>query len=220
MAIITPTALGKPKGKVGNLILYEVNGEIRMRSKPEKYKKSKSKKQKAQKEKFKGAVEFYWKVEPPMSIGWKVAANETRGSGYNLFIRENIGNFTETGELADVAKLVVCYGKLEIEKTAFKAEEVAPGKVRLQWDHTVKNNEEQWQRVQVAVYDPSIDEDESGQIYWLEGAGAHRWQGECEFALPETRGEEVHLYVYFQDVNQGAYSKSRYVGTFIRPIVK
>ncbi len=216
MAIITPTALGKPKGKVGDLIFYEVNGEIRMRSRPEKYKKSKSKTQKAQKERFKGAVEFYWKVEPPMSIGWKVAANETRGSGYNLFIRENIGNFTETGELADVAKLVVCYGKLEIENTNFKAEEVVPGKVKLQWGKTAKNNEEEWQRVQIVVYDPSIDEDESGQIYWLEGAGAHRWKGECEFTLPEKRGEEIHVYVYFQDVNQGLYSKSRYVGTFRR----
>ena len=89
--------LNQLKGSFGNVILYEVNGQLRIRSKTGRYRKSKSSKQKAQKNRFKGAASFYHKLEMPMYMTWSDATHGQNISGYNLFIKENIHSFTETG---------------------------------------------------------------------------------------------------------------------------
>ena len=63
--------LNQLKGSFGNVILYEVNGQLRIRSKTGRYRKSKSSKQKAQKNRFKGAASFYHKLEMPMYMTWR-----------------------------------------------------------------------------------------------------------------------------------------------------
>ena len=93
--------LNQLKGSFGNVILYEVNGQLRIRSKTGRYRKSKSSKQKAQKNRFKGAASFYHKLEMPMYMTWSDATHGQNISGYNLFIKENIHSFTETGEITE-----------------------------------------------------------------------------------------------------------------------
>ena len=67
--------LNQLKGSFGNVILYEVNGQLRIRSKTGRYRKSKSSKQKAQKNRFKGAASFYHKLEMPMYMTWSDATH-------------------------------------------------------------------------------------------------------------------------------------------------
>lgn len=102
--------LNQLKGSFGNVILYEVNGQLRIRSKTGRYRKSKSSKQKAQKNRFKGAASFYHKLEMPMYMTWSDATHGQNISGYNLFIKENIHSFTETGEITEFSGLKICYG--------------------------------------------------------------------------------------------------------------
>lgn len=82
--------LNQLKGSFGNVILYEVNGQLRIRSKTGRYRKSKSSKQKAQKNRFKGAASFYHKLEMPMYMTWSDATHGQNISGYNLFIKEKV----------------------------------------------------------------------------------------------------------------------------------
>lgn len=203
------------RGTVGGVIIYEVNGQVRVRAKPAGYTKPKnSKKQEAQKKRFRHAVDFCYKLDDALWTVWKLAGKGTTRSGYNLFIGANVGNFTETGEVADVGKLVVSQGKVPMAEKV-EAELTAEGRVRVHWEDTEKVEEDFLQRLQVAVYDPSQPKShDEYAVYWLEGAGAKRSAGVCEFELPEERGEVVHVYVFFKDIHQGEYSESRYVGTF------
>lgn len=214
MGVIKSSLLDQLKGSLGNVIIYEVNGQIRMRAKSGRYRESNSERRKTQKGRFKEAAAFYQKLGAPMLFSWKMAAKGTTASGYNLFIKENIGHFKGTGEAADIAALKVCTGVLFMPER-MEVERKEADRLCLRWKPEAREHEENFNVLQIAVYDPSIqDDDEREEVYWLEGVTAQRSAGVCEFALPEERGEEVHLFAFFKDVFRGGYSESRYIGTF------
>ena len=154
--------LNQLKGSFGNVILYEVNGQLRIRSKTGRYRKSKSSKQKAQKNRFKGAASFYHKLEMPMYMTWSDATHGQNISGYNLFIKENIHSFTETGEITEFSGLKICYGPLYIPDY-FGMQYTTPDLIRLEWNPGYKNQGFDDDLLQIAIYDKTRVDD--GEIY-------------------------------------------------------
>ena len=213
MGIAKSNLLNHLKGSVGNIILYEVNGQLRMRSKTGRYKKSKSSRPKAQKNRFKGAASFYHKLEMPMYMTWSDATRGQNISGYNLFIKENIHNFTETGEPAAFSGLKICYGPLYIPEH-FGMQYTAPDLIRLEWDAGYENPGFRDDLLQIAIYDKTRIDD--GEIYWLEDCGTIRNTGEYTFTLPAGRGEEIHLFAFFKNKYRNIFSESRFLGTVVK----
>lgn len=213
MSVVDASLFAKIKGSFGNVVVYEVNGQMRIRQKPGKYKKSKSTKQKAQKNKFKAAANFYTKVGIPMLYTWDEATRGKTMSGYNLFIKENIHHFSDTGEITSYAGLKVCCGPLFIPEE-FEMQYALPGRVHLEWPTEYEGEGYDSDLLQVAVYDKS--KMKGSPVYWLEEAEASRSEGACDFLLPEKGGDEIHLFVFFRSKFQNIFSDSRFAGTVTR----
>lgn len=202
--------LNQLKGSFGNVILYKVNGQLRIRSKTGRYRKSKNSKQKAQKNRFKGAASFYHKLEMPMYMTWSDATHGQNISGYNLFIKENIHSFTETGEITEFSGLKICYGPLYIPDY-FGMQYTTPDLIRLEWNPGYKNQGFDDDLLQIAIYDKTRVDD--GEIYWLEGFETIRATGAYTFTLPAERGKEIHLFAFFKNKYRNIFSESRFLGT-------
>ena len=71
MAIIKPFSVGKTKGKLGDIIYYEVAGEIRARMVPTEVKDAKTPKQMAQRSRMKGVAEQYGMLDTQLYAYWK-----------------------------------------------------------------------------------------------------------------------------------------------------
>ena len=193
--------LNQLKGSFGNVILYEVNGQLRIRSKTGRYRKSKSSKQKAQKNRFKGAASFYHKLEMPMYMTWSDATHGQNISGYNLFIKENIHSFTETGEITEFSGLKICYGPLYIPDY-FGMQYTTPDLIRLEWNPGYKNQGFDDDLLQIAIYDKTRVDD--GEIYWLEGFEPYGLQEHIPL-LSRPKEVKRSIYLLFSKINTGTF---------------
>ena len=73
MAIIK-TVLGNIKGKVGDMILYEVQGQVRIRSTPLKVKDPKTPEQLAHRNRVRGVARLFRMLDLQLYADWQRAA--------------------------------------------------------------------------------------------------------------------------------------------------
>lgn len=215
MSVVTSSLFSGMKGSLGNIIVYEVNGQMRMRAKPGPYKKSKSESLMAQRNKFKAAAKFFFKLGKPMSYSWDEATRGKTMSGYNLFIKENIHNFTATGEISGYTNLKISIGPLEAPEE-IGMQYTAPNLITLKWNPEAVQNGSKQDQLQVVIYAPL--KKAGSKFFWVEAAEASRSAGECTFAIPPKAGEELHIFAFFKDKFLNIYSDSRYIGTLERNI--
>lgn len=212
MSIAKSTLFNGMGGSLGNVIVYEVNGKIRMRSKPLGYKKSESAGQQSQKNKFRSAALFFRHIGIPMRLAWKEAVRGTDLSGYNLFIKENIHRFTPEGLVDDISKIKICHGPLYIPDR-IEMHYTAPNTVSLTWtpycpDNCNSNGND---LLQLAIYDEN--KKRNYKVYGLEHAPVKRKEGSCTLQLPAEIKGEIHLFVFFRKPYENIYSDSRFAGT-------
>lgn len=213
MSVVTSSLFPGMKGSLANVIIYEVNGQLRMRAKPGSYKKSKSESLTAQKNKFKAVANFFSKLGKPMSYSWDEATRGKTLSGYNLFIKENIHNFTATGEIAEYINLKISIGPLEVpDEIGMKY--TAPDLITLKWNPKTIQNGSRHDQLQVVIYDSLKKTGRS--FFWIETAETSRSAGECTFSIPPKMGQELHIFVFFKDKFLNIYSDSRFIGTLNR----
>ncbi|WP_251619918.1 DUF6266 family protein [Odoribacter lunatus] len=210
MSIAKSTLFNSMSGSLANIIVYEVNGKIRMRSKPKGYKKSDSPEQNSQKSKFRGASLFFRNIGMPMRLSWQESVRGTDLSGYNLFIKENIHNFTPEGEAEDFAKLKISYGPLYIPDNIAMVH-TTPDTVTLRWDASCPGDSDTSDLLYLAVYDRN--EKRNYKIYGIEQETVKRKAGEYTFKLPAGIKNEVHLFAFFKKQYENIYSDSRFIGT-------
>lgn len=116
MAILKESILGKVKGKMGGLVFYEVNGEMRMRSTPAGYRDRKSPKQLAHRARVKGIAGLFAGLDMQLVVYWNELAAGTTMNGYNLFMSTNLKWLDEEGRVADSGRLTLCRGDLEMPR--------------------------------------------------------------------------------------------------------
>ena len=92
MAIVETGIFQKMRGKLGNLVVYEVNGQKRLRTKPQEYNDRKSPEQLAHRSKVRGIAALYKRLDAPLRFYWKELTQGTTMNGYNLFLSMNIHN--------------------------------------------------------------------------------------------------------------------------------
>ena len=145
-----------------------------------------------------------------MYMTWSDATHGQNISGYNLFIKENIHSFTETGEITEFSGLKICYVPLYIPDY-FGMQYTTPDLIRLEWNPGYKNQGFDDDLLQIAIYDKTRVDD--GEIYWLEGFETIRATGAYTFTLPAERGKEIHLFAFFKNKYRNIFSESRFLGT-------
>ena len=153
MAIIKPFSVGKTKGKLGDIIYYEVAGEIRARMVPTEVKDAKTPKQMAQRSRMKGVAEQYGMLDTQLYAYWKSLTEGTAMNAYSLFVSRNIHNIDGNGEVVDYAELCVTAGDLLVPSWV-RMEEAEDGQRLVTWDASAEGwgNHAAKDQLQLAVH--------------------------------------------------------------------
>ena len=207
MAIIFSPLFHKMKGKIGNLILYGVKGQTRVRSNPVNVSISWSPAQELQQNRFRTAVFFYRANQDTLLPKiWRIAARNMIMSGYNLFLLENMPVFNAGQTIGDYSMLHIRKGKLEAPQF-LQITGDGNGKIHLMWKNPL----------------PKIAGSMSDRLHavWLDGNGnfslhvlslpeVSRRDEEAVLLLPQAGNEDLHLYVYFSNKEEQHFSPDRY----------
>lgn len=210
MGIITSPLFTEARGSLGNVVIYKVGNQIRMRSKPLVHHDKKSDRQIAQRQKLKNSLELYRALDPVFAYSWRRKAKDVVMNGCNLFIKENIRNFNDEGEIADWANLKVSTGSYPFPGN-WRVEQPSPGTLALCWNPDDGSALSCDDLLQIGAYGFEADDDEEKTLFRLSNVRAIRQEGECTFLLPASR-EALHLYACFKNLYTGEYSDSIYLG--------
>ena len=209
MAVITPGMLGEAAGKLGNVIFYTVDGQLRARKKPQRVKNPRTPKQTAQRMRVKGIARLYRKQDYQLLAAWKRLAEGIPKSGYNLFMSKNIGCLDDAGQLADVKRFCVTDGGLRKPDWA-QGEWTEDGKMRITWDKTAGTGRtSDLDRLMIAVHGYSRVEKQVMTLV-LEETTTERKKGQYTWQ-PTDEMEWGHVYGFFKSYD-GDVSESFYLG--------
>ena len=214
MAIVKPT-LGKISGRVGNMIVYEVKGQTRMRSEPLDIKNPRTPKQVAHRNKVRGISDLFNSTDMRLLGTFDRATADSLMNGYNLFLKRNLKALNAEGQVGDPAKLCLAAGVLPLP-SSLSVETEEDGTVRFAWGELCNpdwNNS--WDKLQVAAYGECLEEDDDELYLYLlakDIAPAHKHG--CEWRLPENTPRPVWLYGFFSNEVSGKGTDSFLIGHF------
>lgn len=218
MAIAKNPFLGKLKGKVGNIILYTVDGEVRVRSQPFSYKDKRSPAQLGVRNRFKGALYLYKHLGSFFKNVWKIHSTTVQGNGYTLFMSHNIPAFGTDGEIEDFSKILLTTGTRQ-QVVGLKMTCPAPGEVELHWtDNSGMSTAKKNDRLRVACIridrehisrPASVARGGNLKIELIKGIKATRQDGVCRFTFC---GQDAypHIYCFFAAEDDEAFSPSQH----------
>ncbi len=207
MAIVFSSFLKKLKGKIGNLILYETRGQIRMRGNGNADVVPQTPAQQLQQARLRTAVTFYRaNAEILLSHIWRLAARNKVMSGYNLFLRCNMAVFDDAFRIRDYSQLHISWGVLEFPQF-LRLVNYGKGSIHLEWQNVLPPT--------------SLHMSDRLHVVWLDGKGnfslhvlsipdISRRDEQAVLPLPEAGRQDLHLYVYFSDKEEKQFSPDRY----------
>lgn len=208
MAIGKSVLLDSFHGKVGNMVLYQVGGEVRMRSKGFRYRDAKTPEQLAQRSRVKGIAALYREFSYQLLVYWKEQAVGTTLNGYNMFMRCNIHHVGPDGSLLNPRDLLVTQGSLPIPSW-LKAETTAQGILRLSWDTDKMESKNMTDRLRIVVYAPR--KQDSPRIWIAESADIERQAGAFEWSVPCDINSPLYFYGFFKSKFTNDISSSFYL---------
>lgn len=207
MARFNPPVWGNISGKLGDLVICR--GKIRwyVRRKAKVSHKPPTRRQCVQRKRLGSTVLFYKAAkEAGLHEAWKAAAVGQKMTGFNLFVKANIRNFSETGEIVDFANIRLSSGRLELPDL-IKVCDKTTDTLSLNWevpDYLPPERDDDRPIVALmknkAVY--SVTLPEMGSVC--------RKDGRVTIRLPPDAEEYHHLYVFFQTETGKAFSETRY----------
>lgn len=115
MVFVKNAILKGARGAFGELVIYQLNGETVIRSKPRRREVPYSEGQRGQQERISSAALLYRAAKAAGILeSWQCAARGTGLPGYNCFLRSNLPAFTGEGIIGDMEKLQLSCGTLEL----------------------------------------------------------------------------------------------------------
>ena len=214
MAIIKPT-FGKISGRIGNTIVYEVNGQTRVRSGSSKVKNPKTPQQVAHRNKVRGISELFHSTDMRLLGTFKRATADTLLNSYNLFLKRNLDALDDEGRVGDPARLCPAAGVLPLP-SPISVEAGEDGTLRFEWG---ESHNPDWSRsfdkLQVAAYGECPNAgDEDLHLYLLAKDIAPVYKRKCEWRLPEDTPRPVWLYGFFSNEVSGKGTDAFFIGHF------
>lgn len=209
MGTLQPSSpLNGASGRVGDLVLYTVNGKTYFRYQPRRIKLGYSPKQALQKKRLLCAQTLFLSVKK--CILYKVfnvaARRQNCRSGYHLFLKRNINVFGEDDAI-DYSLLTVAEGSLQFPHD-FRGELTVAQQVEMRWSgqpelSTCRGDD----RLMVVAVLPN----EPYRLVVLPKITALRREEKALLVFPEDFRGTVHLYFFFADANATAFSADRYL---------
>lgn len=211
MAIILSPLFSESRGSMGNVVIYTVKGQVRIRSKSMGHRDKKSPAQLRQREKFKEALNLYRHLNPIFGVAWKEGSQQTTMNACNLFIKENIHNMDAQGVI-DPAQLKISIGTLPLpshwQMTGEGKKDIC---VNWEFSHNSYTSEQFDDLIQIGVYGKT-DKRYQKYIYYLQTTKANRREQQCHLELTPFVGT-VHIYACFKSLYTHEYSNSIYLGS-------
>lgn len=210
MAIGSSQLFAELRGALGNIVIYKVGDQIRVRGRAGKYKDRKSPEQMAHRSKVKTIAKLYHHLDLQLIIYWKQLTTGTPLSGYNLFMKENIRKITDEGTIADFSLFRISKGVLPLP-LQIEAEITPEKKIRIEWEVQSKTGLMGSDSLQLAVYTPA--KKDNPKIRIIELPPVSREAGHYEFQLPDTIQNPAHYYAFFKSKYTNDISDSCYLGS-------
>ncbi len=182
-------------GKIGNMVLYQVGGELRMRSKGARYRDAKSPEQLAQRSRVKGVAALYRGISYQLLVYWKELAEGTTLNGYNMFMRHNIHHIGADGLVRNPRELTVTQGVLP-EPAWVKAEFAPEGTMQVTWDAGIQTDKSNMDLLRIVVYAPH--KKKTPFIWIADTADVNRQAGSFEWAVPQGIDGPLYFYGFFK----------------------
>lgn len=207
MAIINHGLLKTCRGKLGDIIFYQLKGKTCLRTRVDREKIKFNSGQLAQQERMASASIFYRAVKAVgMHYCWQTAARNMQWTGYNLFLHCNLPVFTGEGNIGDFDKLQLSTGKLPLpDKMNIGREGESEWKIG--WDNTAHSPGASENDRFLAV----VMKREDVFTIKLPVVGDYR-RKHCRaiIRLPPELREFIHLFCYFCSDTGDAFSVSRH----------
>ena len=211
MAILEKSFIGKVKGKLGDMVIYEAGGQIRVRMKPAGYTDRKSPKQLAHRAKVKGVSALYHEIDAQIMKYWKELTRGTAMNGYNLFLSRNVGESGRRGEGGGLCEGGGVPGGPDGAVVGKGGGESA-GVLEVSWDKDAPGEYEYNDYLQMVVYCDWGKQEWGFEVDDFHGA--QRQDGRAEWRFPEGVKGEVHVYGFFKGKYSEGISESFYFGRF------
>lgn len=208
MGIIDSNNLKGIRGKVGNLVVYEVNGKTRVRSTPDSIRNPKTPAQQMARSRLVATLRFYQRVQKTDFAGiWKKSARPLATNGYALFMKTNLPAYSAERTVFDFSQLHLSTGELYPLFNPAVVQQ-ADGSIHLRWNYPYLGVHcHASDRLMIGM----LTGERSFSPRRLEGISAERRDGEATFRLPALpEGETVHLYCFFADADGENYSNDWY----------
>ena len=202
MGKIRQGILGGVSGAVGNVVGATWKGINYLRIKADNYTDAKSEKQVLHRAKFSACVALAkFLLETVIRPIWNKKA--IKMTGYNLFVKTNIGAFGETGDISDFDKLQISVGDLRNPlNLSVTDDENTEGGISISWDD---NSGEANALANDKLRVLAICE---GDVVELNNLNITRDAGTVNVQLPFGAGVEAHVYTFFESVENYIYSPS------------
>jgi hypothetical protein len=204
MGKIKQGILGGVSGTVGNVVGSSWKGINYLRIKAQHFKDAKSEGQVGQRVRFAActalAKSIFDSIIRPV---WDKKAKKM--SGYNLFVKTNIGNFDDNGEIADYGLLRFAVGDLVNAAGIIVADDPdLEGAIRITWsDNSGTGNAAATDRLNILAFC-------NGEIVVLDSLDIARSAGTAQVPLPFGAGVDVHVYAFFANEGKSKYSNDQY----------
>lgn len=208
MGIINAKNLFRIRGRVGNVVLYEVNGKTRVRSTPETIKDPKTPAQRAVRSRLVATLRFYQRLKPTCFAEiWQKAARDLPTNGYALFMKTNLPAYNTNRTVFDFSMLHLSVGELyPLFNSTIRQN--GDGSTTLQWEFSYYSPRcHASDRLMIGM----LTDSRSFSPRLVEGVEAVREDCKATFRLPEMPDcGAIHLYCFFSDANRECYSNDSY----------
>lgn len=196
--------LGGVSGTVGNVIGGSWKGIDYIRIKPDHHNDANTEKQIHHRAKFSAVValakSIKTKIIKPI---WDQLA--VKMSGYNLFVKENIGAFDADGAVSDYSLLKFSDGDVSLPgDLAIADDEAVEGGIKVNWTDNTDPKEG------IAATDELMLLAMAGDGIYVVTPGATRADGEAAVVLPFGPGVEANVYVFFKNGEDNTYSADQF----------
>lgn len=204
MGKIRQGILGGVSGAVGNVVGSTWKGVNYLRIKADNYSDAKSERQVLHRARFSACVALAkFLLESVIRPIWNKKA--TKMSGYNLFVKTNIGAFSDSGDVSDYDNLQISVGDLRNPLNLSAVDDAnTEGGISITWDDNSGEGNAQASDKLRAV---AICE---GDVVELNNLSATRDMGTVNVQLPFGPGVEVHIYSFFEDQGKMLFSNSQH----------
>ena len=203
MGKISQGILGGVSGTVGNVVGGSWKGIDYIRIKADHYNDANTEKQVQQRAKFAAVVALAQSIKTKIIKPiWDQKA--VKMTGFNLFVKTNIGAYDEEGNVADYSLLTFSLGNVPIaDNLAIADDEAVEGGIKVTWSD---NSEDEG----AAATDQLMLVAMAADGIYVVNTGVTRNTEIANILLPFGPGVEANVYAFFKNPDQNTYSNDQH----------